>query len=305
MEIHLAREGTSLGIFTADDVRAGLSDGRFRRDDLAWSAGMPTWKPLRDWPEFMSAAMNETPAEATTASASQIPWEIRPSPRTLLQSVWMAFTRPAPLVTGRFATGSAFGGAYLALVFALIPLIALTVFNTTQERAQMEALAGLLEGINPDVAQGFRDAVLAQSENDVASPMVLAGCSVFCVAILWPLFGALFACFIWPGLRLLGARPALGRTVTVFILLFGWYLLAVLPVNLGVSLVGLVDPLVGLLAGIIGGLLMLVLFCRAVAAALSCSLWQVIVAHLLFFLFCCGCGFCLVALAAMAGAAAA
>ncbi len=305
MEIHLARDGTSLGIFTADDVRAGLSDGRFRRDDLAWCAGMPTWKPLRDWPEFMSAAMNETPAGATAASASQIPWEVRPSPRTLLQSVWMAFTQPAPLVTGRFTTSSAFSGAYLALAFALIPFIALTLFNTTQERAQMEALSTLMEGINPEFAQGFRDATSAQSENDVASPMVLAGCSVFCVAILWPLFGAFFACLIWPALRLLGARPAFGRTVTVFILLYGWYLLAVLPINFGVSLVGLVDPLVGLFAGILGGLLMLVLFCRAAAAALSCSLWQTIVAHLLLFLFCCGCLFCLVALGAMAGAAAA
>ena len=286
-------------------MRAGLSDGRFRRDDLAWCAGMPTWKPLRDWPEFMSAAMNETPAEATAASASQIPWEVRPSPRTLLQSVWMAFTQPAALVTGRFTASSAFSGAYLALAFALIPFIALTLFNTTQERAQMEALSTLMEGINPEFAQGFRDATSAQSENDVASPMVLAGCSVFCVAILWPLFGAFFACLIWPALRLLGARPAFGRTVTVFILLYGWYLLAVLPINFGVSLVGLVDPLVGLFAGILGGLLMLVLFCRAAAAALSCNLWQAIVAHLLLFLFCCGCLFCLVALGAMAGAAAA
>lgn len=304
MEIHLARDGTSLGIFTADDVRAGLSDGRFRRDDLAWCAGMPNWKPLRDWPEFMSAAMNETPAEASVASTSQIPWEVRPSPRTLLQSVWMAFTQPAPLVTGRFTASSAFSGAYLALVFAIIPLVALAVFNTTQERAQMEAVSTLLEEINSDFAQGFRDAVLAQSENEVASPLVLAGCSVFCVAILWPLFGAFFACLVWPALRLLGARPAFGRTVTVFILLFGWYLLAVLPINLSVSLLGLLSPIAGLLAGILGGLLMLVLFCRAVAAALSSSLWQVIVAHLLFFLFCCGCLFCLVALGAMAGAAA-
>lgn len=294
MEIHLARDGTSLGIFTADDVRAGLSDGRFRRDDLAWCAGMPTWKPLRDWPEFMSAAMNETPAEASVASTSQIPWEVRPSPRTLLQSVWMAFTQPAALVTGRFTASSAFSGAYLALAFAIIPLVALAVFNTTQERAQMEALTTFLEGISPEFAQGFRDGYLEQSKNQVANPMVMAGCSIFCcVGILWPLLGALFACLIWPALRLLGARPAFGRTVTVFILLFGWVMLAVfLPLYLGVSLVGLVNPIVGVIAYMIGLLLMLVLFCRAAAAALPCNLWQAIVAPLLLFLFCCGCFAC-------------
>ena len=52
MNIHLARDGSALGIFTADEVRAGLESGRFRRDDLAWREGMPAWTALSTWPEF-------------------------------------------------------------------------------------------------------------------------------------------------------------------------------------------------------------------------------------------------------------
>lgn len=299
MQIHLARDGASLGIFAEDEVRLGLTEGRFRRDDLAWRAGMDGWKPLRDWPEFAQESAFAASVADADALASEIPWERSPGVGSLLRSVWMAFTRPAPLATGRFEAGSVFGGAYLALALALVPLVTLAVLNATQERLQMEALAEFTGRISPGLADAFRN---RDGKAEVANPLVLAGCGAFCGAVLVPLLGALLACLVWPGLRLLGAKPAFGRSVTVFILLAGWYLLAVLPVNLGVNLLGLADPLIGLMAGLVGGLFMLVLFCRAAAAALGCALWQVVLAHLFLVLLCCGCCLCL---AGLMGAAAA
>lgn len=298
MDIHLARDGASLGIFTAEDVRAGLTDGRFRRDDLAWCAGMPTWKPLRDWPEFMSAAMNETHLETATTAPSQIPWEVSPSPRTLLQSVWRAFTQPDFLTTGRFTTSSAFSGAYLAIAFAALPLVLLAVLNSFQEQAQVAALMEFASRFNPDFADLFNPEELSRDPEALALPALLAGCAALCLLVIFPLLGVLAACISYPGLWLVGARPAFSRTVNAAILLSGWYVLASLPLNLGATLLGLIDPVTGIFASLLTGLVMVVLLWRALAASLRCAFWQVMMSYLIPLLLCCGCIFCFAALAA-------
>lgn len=71
MEIHVARDGSALGVYSPDEVRSGLADGRFRASDLAWRAGMAAWTPLAEWPEFASV-----PSAAPTASGFVAPaWE--------------------------------------------------------------------------------------------------------------------------------------------------------------------------------------------------------------------------------------
>ncbi|MFN7340453.1 MAG: GYF domain-containing protein [Opitutia bacterium] len=64
MEIHLARDGSSLGVFTEPEVREGLAGGRFRPSDLAWRQGMSTWTPLANWPEFAGVAAPGLPGSA-------------------------------------------------------------------------------------------------------------------------------------------------------------------------------------------------------------------------------------------------
>lgn len=44
--IYLFKADTQQGPFTEEAVRAGLADGTFRDDDLAWEDGMEDWKPL-------------------------------------------------------------------------------------------------------------------------------------------------------------------------------------------------------------------------------------------------------------------
>jgi len=53
--IHVARKTVQLGVFSAEEVAAGLANGRFTRLDLAWTNGMAAWKPLGEWPEFAAA----------------------------------------------------------------------------------------------------------------------------------------------------------------------------------------------------------------------------------------------------------
>lgn len=46
--IHLARHGQSLGSFSEEEVREGISSKRFVKDDLAWRIGMSDWVPLHE-----------------------------------------------------------------------------------------------------------------------------------------------------------------------------------------------------------------------------------------------------------------
>ena len=52
MQIHVARNSAQLGIFSSEEIIAGLQSGRFLSSDLAWRDGMATWTPLGDWSEF-------------------------------------------------------------------------------------------------------------------------------------------------------------------------------------------------------------------------------------------------------------
>ncbi len=78
MEIHVARNSSSLGAFSTEEVRAGLANGRFVTSDLAWREGMAAWSPLGDWPEFKGAVPPPSPGlpAATSGELPVLPsWE--------------------------------------------------------------------------------------------------------------------------------------------------------------------------------------------------------------------------------------
>jgi hypothetical protein len=52
MQIHVARNSAQLGVFSSEEIVAGLQSARFFASDLAWREGMPAWIPLGDWAEF-------------------------------------------------------------------------------------------------------------------------------------------------------------------------------------------------------------------------------------------------------------
>jgi hypothetical protein len=50
MIIWINRAGQQLGTFTLEEVQRRLEQGQFVPTDLAWQEGMPTWKPLSEFP---------------------------------------------------------------------------------------------------------------------------------------------------------------------------------------------------------------------------------------------------------------
>ncbi len=46
MDVWIGQDGERLGPFAEPDVRAGIREGRFKRDDLGWYDGLADWQPL-------------------------------------------------------------------------------------------------------------------------------------------------------------------------------------------------------------------------------------------------------------------
>jgi len=138
--IHVNRSGTSLGVFSEDDVRAGLRSGRFLPTDLGWREGMPQWQPLSQFTEFaadlpsMAAGAPPPPtpppttspvpaaAIATTAATvprSGLPWDNRSSRGFLpafFDTLVMVLTRPGEAFTAMKREG----GFSEPLLYALV-----------------------------------------------------------------------------------------------------------------------------------------------------------------------------------------
>jgi hypothetical protein len=141
--IHVNRGGTSLGIFSEDDVRAGLQTGRFVPTDLGWREGMAQWQPLSLFSEFAGLTPAAAPAPggampspagpppiaaaAATPPAgiqvlqprSGLPWEHRET-----RGIFNAFTDTLTMILSKPATAFSVmrteGGFSGPLLFAVI-----------------------------------------------------------------------------------------------------------------------------------------------------------------------------------------
>src|ERR1043165_7978706 len=71
--IHVNRSGTSLGIFSDEDVRAGLRSGRFAPTDLGWREGMAQWQPLSQFTEFATDIPSGIPPVAEPIAPGAAP----------------------------------------------------------------------------------------------------------------------------------------------------------------------------------------------------------------------------------------
>ncbi|MEP6603654.1 MAG: YIP1 family protein [Spartobacteria bacterium] len=143
--IHVNRAGNNLGIFSEDDIRAGLRSGRFAGTDLGWREGMPSWQPLSQFSEFsaeISAAASAPPPPppppvAGTAARSTItpaivgstsdlsgpraglPWDDREQRgffTAFFETVMIVLTRPTEAFTAMRREGG-FGGP---LIYAVV-----------------------------------------------------------------------------------------------------------------------------------------------------------------------------------------
>lgn len=98
MNYYVGRDGTQLGTFSLDQLKADLAQGKLRPTDMAWCEGMDDWKPLSD---VLSAAAPEpapptppaipaVPAIPQQPSPPQIPVSAMPAmePQTSKLAVW-------------------------------------------------------------------------------------------------------------------------------------------------------------------------------------------------------------------------
>src|SRR5262245_35568013 len=104
--IHVNRGTTSLGVFSEEEVREGLSAGRFAPTDIGWREGMASWQPPSQFPEFAGATAPPVPpvqpgaAPASTAVGARtgLPWEHRQQRgffNAFIETLTMVLTRPA------------------------------------------------------------------------------------------------------------------------------------------------------------------------------------------------------------------
>ena len=124
--IHVNRGATSLGAFPEEEVREGLRTGRFASTDLGWREGMPSWKPLSQFPEFAAAAPTAPPPQIgatstseTAAPRSGLPWEHRQErgfANAFIETLAMVLTKPDQA----FRTMKTEGGLAEPLIYALI-----------------------------------------------------------------------------------------------------------------------------------------------------------------------------------------
>jgi hypothetical protein len=64
MQIHVAREGKELGIFSLEEINRQLAAGALRPTDLAWHEGAAGWAALSTLPGVSSAPVSAAPSGA-------------------------------------------------------------------------------------------------------------------------------------------------------------------------------------------------------------------------------------------------
>lgn len=295
MNIHLARDGSALGIFTADEVRAGLESGRFRHDDLAWREGMPSWTALSSWPEFATVGALATEPSAAASAASELPWEISPGLGSLFRSAWLLLTRPALLAGARLQAGPVFGAAYLAIGILFIPMLLLSPLNTATERARSVYIAETLaDSSSAEIAEAGRK-MLAEFQGQAETGAAVSVCAMGCVMLVYPLLAAVIGIVLWPALRVQGRKVGFGRAITASIFTTCLLFLALFPVTVFLSLAGYYAPVETFLPALAFMLLGFGLSCRAMGAALGFSGWRVLLAWVILaatlcLTCCCCCG---------------
>lgn len=293
MDIHLARKGSALGIFSPDEVRQGLAAGRFLPDDLAWREGLTAWTPLSAWSEFAAPAAAAPRPSAEPAVGSDLPWEAAPGLRSLFRTAWLVLTRPSVLATARLESGSAFAAAYLAVGLVCVPLLLLAPLAEETSRSRLNAFAELLvESKNPaTLAMG--QGLLEMLEKSSGNRLLMVLCESSCLLVIFPLLCALGGFLLWPSLRLQGQPAEAGRSITSALLVGGMLLLVVFPLSATLTLLGAAAPLATWPLPFMLFLAYVILTCRSLASALRIPAWRILLALPLTFSFvlvtCCGC----------------
>jgi len=213
MQIHVARNSAQLGIFSSEEIIAGLQSGRFLASDLAWRDGMPAWTPLGDWSEFRGVGVPPPSPSAMSAqspSPSTIPWEQGKSLGSFFATIKMAIANPSSLSTGRFAFGDwvvfCYVGVLISLPFQLINVVAFGDKNAQ--------VVEWLRSLNiPELSKA-----IAQMARAEPAPVWATLIGALMGMAFTPLIYAFFALLHWVGQRIFRFQVSVERTVSAALL---------------------------------------------------------------------------------------
>lgn len=230
MQIHVARPPNQLGVFSLEEVAAGLQSGRFLPSDQAWRDGMAAWAPLNQWEEFRSvAAVPASPTEAAVAP-SQVPWEQGKSVGSFFATVKAAVFSPREtFANARMEIGDWLIFSYIALVVALpIRLLQSFVYEDPNvqllrfaEKLNIPALEPALDGLRQNAAAA-----------DLPFTQLVKILSVVGGLAVGPLFWAFFGVLIWVALWVMRQKVECGRSIAATLMALSVVTVVTLPFGL-------------------------------------------------------------------------
>jgi hypothetical protein len=177
--IHVNRSGTSLGVFSEEDVSAGLRSGRFAPTDLGWREGMAQWQPLSQFTEFATdlpsgippvaepiapgaapppAGARLSPPDQVPETRTGLPWEHRESRgffNGFAETLLMVLTKPDTAFSVMRREGgygdpllyAVIGGGIGAIVGFLFSLVASSLGIVGTRRGMMGAMMGMTPSV--------------------------------------------------------------------------------------------------------------------------------------------------------------
>jgi hypothetical protein len=279
MQIHVARHSAQLGVFTPEEIIAGLASGRFLPGDLAWRDGQTTWTPLGDWPEFRAAGVPPTPGAPLGQApvASTIPWEQGKSLGSFFATCKLAIVQPAALATGRFAFGDWLIFCYVALALTL-PFQVAHILLAGDQNAAVAAILGKFD--HPQLKQ-MADQMAATPETPLAIKLISMPLGLAMAPLIYAGCGLIH----WVGQRLFRFSVSVERTTAATLLACGVVILLGAPFQLlGFDLTAQL---------VLSALLFIpvcVIYYRAFGAATGVSPWvQFGISSLIWFVILCCC----------------
>ena len=277
MQIHVARPPAQLGVFSQEEVAAGLQSGRFLPSDHGWREGMAAWLPLSQWPEFQgfAASVPASPAASSATTApSQVPWEQGKSVGSFLATVKAAVFSPREtFANARMEFSDWLIFSYIALVVVL-PVRLLQTFVYEDPNVQLLRFAEKLNipALEPALA-GLRQNAAAA---DLPFAKLVKVISVVGGLAIGPLVWAFFGVLVWAALWVMRQKVECSRSMAATLMVLSVATVVTLPF-------GLLGFNFMLLLGL-GCLLVipyLIFFHRLHGAAIQRSAWVSFGAHLL------------------------
>lgn len=282
--INVNRGAESLGVFSEEDVRAGLRTGRFVPTDLGWREGMASWQTLAQFPEFAESIGAAAPGtEATVAPGGEVlartvitrtglPWENRHQlglVKAFVDTMVMVLTKPVEA----FQRMRTEGGMMDPLLFAIIG----GSFGFV-----ISLLIGLLFG-SFGIMAGERNPLAAMVGTGVGTILLIILCPILIALSVFIGSAIIHVCLMLVG----GAKKSYETTLRVICFAMG----STQPIVVVPFCGSFIAGIWGLVAEVIG-----------LTHAHETDMGRAVLAILLPLIVCCGGGFLLIMLAGFGAA---